>query len=367
MRIFQVGNIYPAHLDRLRPYLARCTNEESSNVMILRDVAQAQLLAICTSDNPNGRLCFPQYEKGLRHWARDNGLSSNTSPDDILLAQIEDHRTEIFYSINSTRHSETFLRRMPGCVRRTIGWLGSEIVGTGLPHFDAIVSNFPTLNANHAKAGLSTFYLTPSYETQTDLTGYVSWSGRCRDVFFAGTYSRHHQKRAQLIEDVSSTVADQRFSADFRLLNSRYTRLAETTPLGLFPPFSKVRRPRSVRRFAKPPAFGREMFNLLGHSRMVINMAIDIAGRDRGNMRCFETLSAGALMISDEGNFPDGFVNGETHVTYRDTDGALALVHHYLNEPEEAAQIARAGWDMIRQTYSKARQWRDFVSLIESL
>lgn len=367
MKVFQVANIYPAHLARLGPALLQCDSEYAATNLILADVPQAQILAPCLGDDRDGRLCFPQYEPALRRWAIAHGLAPNTAADDILLAQIEDHGAEVFYSTNATRHSEGFLRRMPGCVRLTIGWLGSEIVGTGLPHFNAIVSNFPTLNAYHAKAGLRTFYLTPSYETQTDVTGYLPWSVRRRDVFFAGTYSRHHQKRARLIEDVARTVGDQRFIVDFRLLNSRYTRLAEATPLGLFPPFSKVRRPRNVRRFAKPAAFGREMFDLLGHARIVINIAIDIAGRDRGNMRCFEALSAGALMISDEGDYPEGFIDGQTHITYRDTGGALALIQHYLNEPELAAHIARAGWDMIRQTYSKARQWHDFVALVGTL
>jgi len=367
MKVFQVANIYPAHLARLGPALSQCDSADAATAMILADVPQAQILAPCIGDNPDGQLCFPQHQDGLRLWAQSRGMPQDTSADDILLAQIEEHGADVFYSTNATRHSKIFLGRMPGCVRLKIGWLGSEIVGTGLHQFDVIVSNFPTLNANHAKAGLRTYYLTPSYETQTDVTGYVPWPERRCDLFFAGTYSRHHQKRARLIEDVSRTAANQSFSADFRLLNSRHTRLAETTPLGLFPPFSKVRRPLSVRRFAKPPTFGRDLFDLLGNARIVLNTAIDIAGRDRGNMRCFETLSAGALMISDEGHYPDGFVDGETHVTYRDTDGALARVQHYLNKPEKAANIARAGWDMIRQRYSKARQWQDFVTLVGSL
>lgn len=367
MRVFQVGNIYPAHLDHLQPRLSRSANEDDTNAVILTDVPKAQLLAICISNNPNGRLCFPQYEQGLRNWASDNGLSYDTTPDDILLAQIEDHRSEVFYSVNSTRHSEAFMRQMPGCVRLKIGWLGSEVRGTGLRHFDAIVSNFPTLNAKHSKAGLRTKYLTPSYETQTDAKDFVPWEDRRSDLFFAGTFSRHHQNRARLIEDISCTLADQSLIADFRLLNSRYTKLSESTPLGLFPPFSKVRRPRSVRRVAKSAVFGQEMYGLLGRAKLVINMAIDIAGKDRGNMRSFESLSSGVLMISDAGDYPEGFENGETHVTYQSNAEALTLITHYIHEPTEAQRIARNGWEMIRWRYSKARQWEDFVALCADL
>lgn len=89
--------------------------------MIIADLPQSQLLAHIVSDDSEGRLCFPQYVEGLRHWARDNGLPADVTPDDIVLAQIEDHGAEVFYSVDANRHSEMFIRRMPGCVRLKVG------------------------------------------------------------------------------------------------------------------------------------------------------------------------------------------------------------------------------------------------------
>ena len=36
--------------------------------------------------------------------------------------------------------------------------------------------------------------------------------------------------------------------------------------------------------------FGRALYELIGSSKIVLNGAIDMAGTDRGNMRCFETM-----------------------------------------------------------------------------
>ena len=367
MRVFQVGNIYASHLDRMKPTLDNLVGYEETHAAILGDVAHAQLLSPAADEAGSITLCFPQYLRGLRQWAREKGLSEKTEEDDILLAQVEEHRTEVFYSINATRHSAAFLKRMPGTVRLLIGWLGSPIVGDTFPHYHAVVSNFPSINARHAEMGLSTHYLTPSYETQTDRIPDRPWTGRMTDLFFAGTYSRHHQRRAQLLELVADEASERTLNADLRLLPSRFTALAERTPLGLFPPFSHVRRPRSVRHFSKLPVFGREMFGLFADSKIVMNMAIDMAGSDRGNMRCFEAMSAGSLMISDEGTYPDGFEPGETHLVYRDVSEAISIARSCLNDPEKASSIAAKGATLMRYRYSKARQWADFQSLCAGL
>lgn len=364
MRVFQIGNLYPAHLARLAHGLDRIDDFYDIRQAILEDVPQAQLLDPCVkSDDPTGMLCFPQYGRGLRLWASQKGMPEKASEDDILLAMIEDHRTEVFYSINATHHSADLLRRMPGTVRLKLAWLGTAFVSEALSCFDAVVSNFPNLNAGHEKAGMTSYYLTPSYETQADSSAAMPWRERTTDVFFAGTYSRHHTARAAMVDAMARRMAsdDRRF--DLRLLNSRFTPLAEKTPLGLFPPFSRVKRPPYVRRFAQPPVFGRQMFDCLARSKIVLNMAIDIAGSDRGNMRCFEAMSSGALMISDVGDYPDGFENGKTHLTYSNIDQALELADHFLTEPEEAAVIADHGAAMMRKRYSKARQWSDFENL----
>ncbi len=366
MRIFQIGNIYPAHLESLLPRLAKSTTNDAAHQIILDDVAHAQLLAPCIEDHPNARLCFPQYTRGLHLWASERGMHDASTADEIVGAMIEEHRAEVFYSVNATHHSESFMQNMPGCVRLKIGWLGSHNVGRSLSLFDAIVSNFPTLNALHRSQGMATYYLAPSYENQTDQ--FLDNSGpRPTDIFFAGTYSRHHKRRARLIEAVASRFDESKTNVRLHLLNSRYTGLAERTPLGLIPPFCNVRRPYKVQRVARPPMHGVEMFQELCRTKIVLNMAVDIAGRDRGNMRCFEAGSAGAIMISDDGNYPEGFESGKTHLTYQTIDEAMTLIESCLCDPAAFKEIGQASANMLRSRYSKSQQWNAFIELCDRL
>src|SRR5215475_10654928 len=62
----------------------------------------------------------PDDEFVQRRWAKEQGLSSRTSLGEILKAQIEAHRTEIFYTLNATNLDRDFIKNLPGCVRKAI-------------------------------------------------------------------------------------------------------------------------------------------------------------------------------------------------------------------------------------------------------
>jgi spore maturation protein CgeB len=83
----------------------------------------------------------------------------------------------------------------------------------------------------------------------------------------------------------------------------------------------------------------------------VLNGAIDMAGADRGNMRCFEALGAGSLLLSDEGNYPDGMRDSETIVTYNSPEQAVNQIETLLEDSEIRLRIARAGHEMVSTRY----------------
>jgi len=123
---------------------------------------------------------------------------------------------------------------------------------------------------------------------------------------------------------------------------------------------SAVRRPKAVRQLARPAIFGPDLFSALLRAKIVVNMAIDMAGEDRGNIRCFESLSAGALLLSDAGVYPEGFRDGENMVLYRTPDEAIGLIRKLLDEKGKRESIAAAGQAMVREVYSKDSQWKMF-------
>lgn len=360
MRLFQTSGYYPAYVPRLRRLTAGAASFQQRLKAFLDDRYGASHL-LHPVDRRDDDAFFTNWDDEClqRAWAEEAGLQRNTALVEILLAQIEAHRTEIFYSLDPTRLANDFLKRLPGCVRKTIAWRSAPSSDVDFSKHDLVVSNFPSILAEMRRRGCRTAYFAPSHDPVMDR--FASNVERPIDVVFVGGYSRHHKKRAQVLHAVAE-LAD-RFRISFHLDPSRLTWLAES-PLGLMPPLWRHRRPSAVRSISLGPVFGLELYDALAKAKIVINGAVDMAGNERGNMRCFEAMGCGALLLSDEGVYPEGMVPGDNLTTYRDPAEAIAQIERFLNDGDGREAIACRGHQMISTRYSREIQWRRFQELL---
>jgi glycosyl transferase family 1 len=360
MRLFQNSSIYAGYVPRLRALVnpASAFGDQVSTFLgdryaashLLKPVLDAEPSAFFTNGN----------DRALQaSWAREHGLKADSPFDEILLAQIEEHRTEVFYNLDPVRFGDDFLSRLPGCVKRHFAWRAAPSPHDNFRNYHLVVSNFPGILARYAERGFRTAYFFPAHDSAMD--EYAARTERPVDLLFVGGYSRHHRRRAQILEAVAA-LAD-RWCVRFHLDRSRLTRLAES-PLGLLPPLRRHRRPPTLRQIAQPGVFGRELYSAIAGAKIVLNAAVDMAGEERGNMRCFEAIGCGALLLSDEGIYPSGMQPGAALLTYRDAADAVARVNQLLLEgPASWEPITRRGAEMIRSEYSRDRQWQAFVAL----
>jgi spore maturation protein CgeB len=79
---------------------------------------------------------------------------------------------------------------------------------------------------------------------------------------------------------------------------------------------------------------------------------------------CFEATGCGAVLLTDAGRYPHGFVDGETMVVYSSPDQISGLIRRLLDDPVAANAVAKAGCAMVKDRYSKERQWEKFQELI---
>jgi hypothetical protein len=297
-----------------------------------------------------------------RLWAREQGLPARTSMEDILKAQIEHHRAEVFYNMDTTGWKSEFIRSLPGCLKAVIAWHAAPFRDVVFSDYDLVVNNMPNIAAIIAKQGVRTDYFFPSYDPE--MAPYAAREDRPVDLIFVGGYTRHHRKRAAILETVSKL--GRRYKVAFHLDRSRLCALAES-PVGRMLPLARHRRPPDVMAVARDPVFGRDYYAALSTAKIVFNGAIDTSGPDRGNMRCFESMGVGAMLLSDEGGYPEGMTDGETLAIYKSADHAVELIEAFLNNPAQRLDLARRGHDMISTRYSKEVQWKRFEALVASI
>ena len=359
MRLFQNSGIYPAYIPRLRRLTQGASTFQAQVQVFLNDRYGAPHFLLPILDGDDTAFFTNGDDEVLqRTWAREQGMPSRVSLQDILLAQIESHRTEVFYNMDPLRYGSDFVRKLPGCVRKAVAWRAAPSPGADFAAYDLVVCNFPSILKSYEERGWKAAYFSPAHDPEMD--SYAANTDRPIDVLFVGGYSRHHRRRAAVLEAVARLR--ERYRIEFCLDRSRLTRLAES-PMGRLAPLGKHRRPRDIRAVTYEPVFGRDMYKLLSRSKIVLNGTVDMAGEDRGNMRCFEAMGCGALLVSDRGNYPEGMADGDTLLTYLDAMDAISKIEEILIDDAKRTPLSDRGHRMIKSRYSKEEQWRQFQML----
>lgn len=361
MRVFQFHSFYRAYQDYFNakyPEALTTTYHRRLRLLLNHRFLAPQILLPAFDGDPNFRFTVANDAVLQRQWAREKGLKTS-NPKEILRAQIEDHRTEVLYSLDPNTYDSSFLHSLPGCVKATVCWLASPINSADFSAYHLRLCNFPVFLQKWQSQGLRSFWFSPSHDPA--MSHYGGSKARPIDICFVGQYSRLHTTRNRLLEFLSQ-LSD-RFLISFRLMCPKWKRLSYRRFLNrVFLPVPNL--PKCLRAVSGPPVFGTEMYELFSQSKLVINAAIDLAENYRGNMRCFEALGCGCAMLSDEGVYPDGLTPGTHFATFKDPDDAISRTEALLGAPTELQRLATAGRTFVEEDFSKERQWLIFQKLV---
>jgi hypothetical protein len=362
MRLFQNSCFYPSYLPRLNQLAAKAVSFEERRGVFLNDrFGASHFLQPVLDGSPDAFFTNGDDEILQRRWAREHGMSGEPTLEAILLAQIEHHATEVFYNLDPVRYPSAFVAKLPGCVKKTLCWRGAPSGNADFTSYGAVLANFPSMLDMWRRKGCRAEVFYPAHDPVMDEYGH---GDRPIDVVFVGGYSRHHRERAKTLERVASLSGSH--GVVFCLDASRLTRLAESA-IGRLLPLQQHRRPEAIAAIARPPVFGRDLYELIGSSKIALNGSIDMAGEDRGNMRCFESMGCGALLVSDAGRYIDGMQEGVTIETYDTPERAVEVISHSLQDWRRSAEIAALGRARIRDIYHKDMQWKLFGELVGRL
>ncbi len=364
MRLFQNSGIAHSYTRRLRELTCGQSRFDDLRRTFLDDrFGASHFLKPVLDGSPEAFFTNGDDVVLQKAWAAENGMRSSSKLADILLAQIEAHRTEVFYNLDPVRYPSSFVARLPGCVTKKIAWRAAPSGAADMGAYDWLLSNFPSFTVMYEKRGWRSCSFLPAHDPVMD--DYAANQDRPIDVLFVGTVSRHHVERTRILDRIAKLRKSYRI--EYCLDTSRLVTLAET-PLGWVRPLKDYRRSRDIRAVATEPVFGRDLYDKLSHAKIVLNGngAIELVGSERGNMRCWEAMGCGAALLTDEGHYPEGMASKTTLEVYplEAPEKAAVKAATMLADPQRTTHLARTGYDMIRTRYSKQQQWQDFLALL---
>ncbi|PIX98208.1 MAG: hypothetical protein COZ24_01110 [Hydrogenophilales bacterium CG_4_10_14_3_um_filter_63_21] len=310
------------------------------------------------------------YERLQQCWAREHGLRTRDLSE-IKLAQIEEYKPDIFYNMSAFCDGEFIKRLGKSRVRKDIYWNGIiEPEPRTFYEYDGQLSLHRPYIDYWKRRGLAACELQPSIPS--------SWHRRIHanksiDVLFYGQYFKGmFDNRNGIIDDLLKYKQASR--RDIRC-HLTYTETRHLQTIFRIPglPWTHIRRPvisfpsRNVREQSLPPLYGDTLYGSIAQAKIVVNAYTDDNRDFKSNMRLYEGIGLGAFLISEEGNYPDGFEPEVDFYTYRNSAELIHQIERVLADWPAHAEVAQRTQRKISALYSKERQWNDFQDFVSSL
>lgn len=261
---------------------------------------------------------------------------------EILAAQIRHYKPDVILNQVLDGISHTFLREMKQHTRLLVGQFAAPLPeDADMSVYDLFISSLPNFVDRFRAAGIASELNRLAFEPA--ILDVVPEQERIYPISFIGSISRHHDERGKLIEGLCREF-------DIRIFGQGVERLPQDSP---------------VRQHHGGPAWGKEMYRILGRSKIALNHHIAIAGPYANNMRLYEATGMGAMLLTDwKENLHEMFEPGGEVAAYRSHDECFEMIRYYLDHQEERQAIATAGQKRTLREHTYLKRMEEFTEIV---
>lgn len=241
----------------------------------------------------------------------------------IALQQIRRTRPDILYLQDLNLFSREVLQQLrdEGSIGMAVGQIACPLPEWEyLDGLDLILTSFPHYVSRFRERGIASEYFRIGFDPIVlDEIGSPVRDHACT---FVGGISAAHAGRLNLLQHLAREV-------DITFYGYGADGLDYESP---------------IRSRHRGEAWSLGMYTALARSHITVNVHIDAAEDNANNMRLYEATGCGALLVTDQkANLAELFDPEREVVTYRSPQEAVEKIRYYMEHPQEASVIARAG------------------------
>jgi glycosyltransferase involved in cell wall biosynthesis len=300
-------------------------------------------------------LVFTECEPTQRQWLAEHG-GALKNPDnwrhEIAALQVNAAKPDILYVTEPVYYDRRFLALLTHQPRLVMGWKAATIpAGTDWHGYDLMLSNFKLTFEVGPKIGVKRVeHITPGFPD--NLAEELPDEPKAWDVSFLGSISSEHRVRTDYLNHLAKAqlVRENDFSLGYFLRTAE----PDLVPVG-------------VAMHNRGTRWGREMQRILKGSRIALNIGIDYAKGETGNMRMLEATGLGTFLLTEyQDNIRDYFEPGTEVETFSSPGELEEKIRYYLAHEAEREAIARRGRERCRRDFSMAKSLERLAGLIRA-
>jgi len=262
---------------------------------------------------------------------------------DVAVAQIKAAKPDVLYCQDLSFFPPKMLSELKQHVRLIVGQIACPLPPESfLKGYDLILTSFPHFVDRLKELGVRSEYFRIGFDERVlSLIGDVN---KDIDFSFVGGISRHHGGAVPLLEFLTEKT-------DMRVFGYGANSLPVSSP---------------IRQRHGGEVWGMDMYRALARSRITLNRHINVAENNANNMRLYEATGVGAMLLTDrKDNLHELFDVGREVVAYSSKEEAAELVLHYLDHPDELANIAKAGQARTLREHTYAQRMQELVPVLK--
>ncbi len=366
MKIFQIVHQYKAFIPifESRYNVNDCSFEETIEHLIEEGFMACHLLEPIFNKSKDAFYTIYDYKKLQLKWAKENNINSDDLKQ-ILIAQLEQAKPDVIYNMSPQRvgfdvfNALTFKPKIV-CWNADAG----SIDKLKFENYDGLLTSSVNKIKSNSKAHLF-------FPSQDPLMNKVDEVEKDIDIFFYGQYAKKlFVERNEALEMLTRFCLENNLKFKFALTIHPWTEPLINKMMLWRIPFLKKQFPsKLLSKHSDKPIYGIDIYKNIKRSKIVFNMSGGLKefGQYKFNMRIFETLGNGGFMLSDKGEYPPYFVDGEHFVSYSNLKDLQDKILYYLKNDIERSKIAKNGKALIEDYYSKSKQYQTFIKIIEAI
>jgi hypothetical protein len=305
------------------------------------------------------------YKRLQMLWAKENGLKSKEL-DEIKLAQIEAFKPDVFYN-HSPYYDGDFVRKIQH---------NKELIKVC---WDAIITHNPSFHENYNlrftlfepyvklwnQHGYNANLLPPAFPDSWEL---LKKNQKDIDILFYGQYGEYFfSERNDMLKEIVPWAKKKGFHFKMHLQGTKQKRsLINIRGIRRFTSWWPIA-PKIITDNALAPIYGQQLYETIARSKIVINAFTNYNGLFKDNMRNYETIGGGALLIGDDGIYPEHFIPNVDFLTYKSKEELFDKIESVLALPDQGLEMAQRTRKKLKSIYSKENQWKKFQENINAL
>lgn len=330
---FGQGNFYSLHLNKL----GWNSEEIIANSFLMQSSWMKDNGYSLNKEEPFFTKYLPESIKNilhLRQWVKD-----------ALFTQIKHHKPDVVYMHDLTLLNLDEVREVKKYTKLLAGQIACPLPLDQRPlhHYDLLISSFPHYVDLFRSWGVKSEYLRWCFEDSINKE--LKSGPKKYDCTFIGGYSNAHSKGNSIFEKIASKT-----KVDFWGYGA-----------GSLSPNSKIKETYHGE------IWGKDMYQVMRDSRIVINRHINVAGNIANNMRMFDVTGVGSLLLTDDKPNMDEFFDVDTEVvTYTSANDLVKKIKYYLKNPKELEKIAKRGQSRTLKEHTYKLRMKELSNILES-